>query len=65
MDEPLAAVEVGPAPVPEGYVRIRALATLVDRDRLNHIVHRGDVYDFAEDAANDFIKRKAAEPVGA
>ena len=60
MDEPLAAVEVGPAPVPEGYVRIRALATLVDRDRLNHIVHRGDVYDFAEDAANDFIKRKAA-----
>ena len=29
-------------------------------DRLNHIVHRGDVYDFAEDAANDFIKRKAA-----
>ena len=62
---PPTTVEAGPAPVPTGHVRIRALATLVDRDRLGHIVHRGDVYDFPEEAANDFIKRNVAEPVSA
>src|SRR5256885_8873 len=59
--DPPTVVEEGPAPVPRGCIRIRALAILVDRDRLGHIVQRGDVYDFPEAAAKDFIKRKAAE----